>query len=145
MAEEKIYHLNFVGYWRDENKANLPSISGVYLVYRCVYNIEGNTVSLKEIIYIGQSYNIKNEFSSHAKANEFKETLLKGEDLCYSCAFVERADLDIVENALIYAQEPPLNGVLKDNYNHDTASFALTGKCKLMKHIKFRITRGGND
>ena len=133
--------MNFIGYWRDENKAYLPSISGVYLVYRCVHNTERNTVSLKEIIYIGQSYNIKNEFSSHAKADEFKAKLSNGEELCYSCAFVEKADLDIVENALIFAQQPPLNEDLKNNYNHDTASFALTGRCKLMKYNNFRITR----
>ena len=49
----KDYILNFEGYWRDCNKGGLPTYKSVYLVYRCNYNVQNDTVNLIEIIYIG--------------------------------------------------------------------------------------------
>lgn len=55
----KDYILNFEGYWRDCNKGGLPTYKGVYLVYRCNYNVQNDTVNLIEIIYI--VHRIQNE------------------------------------------------------------------------------------
>ena len=54
----KKYNVLFNGYRRDVNKAGLPTYSGIYFVYRCTFNEEKQTVSLKELLYIGQAKNI---------------------------------------------------------------------------------------
>ena len=61
----KEIQLNFEGYWRESNKGGLPSYSGVYLVYRCVYNDKTNRVTLIDIIYIGKSDNVHDRHIKH--------------------------------------------------------------------------------
>lgn len=51
----KKINLDFDGYWREINKNSIPSKSGVYCVYSCVYNSSNKTVSLKKLLYIGES------------------------------------------------------------------------------------------
>ena len=45
----KKYNITFMGYRRDANARTLPSSSGIYMVYRCKYNDDRNTVTLKEL------------------------------------------------------------------------------------------------
>ena len=40
----KKINLDFDGYWREINKNSIPSKSGVYCVYSCVYNSSNKTV-----------------------------------------------------------------------------------------------------
>lgn len=134
----KDYILIFEGYWRDCNKGGLPTYKGVYLVYRCNYNVQNDTVNLIEIIYIGQAENIHDRHISHEKEQIFKSQLQKGEELCFSCAKVEQ-NLDLVENALIFAQKPFLNEKGKNNYAYDEAHFVLSGSCTGMKYTDFTI------
>lgn len=68
----KDYILNFEGYWRDCNKGGLPTYKGVYLVYRCNYNVQNDTVNLIEIIYIGQAENIHDRHIRHEKSKYLK-------------------------------------------------------------------------
>ena len=116
MANETIksYSLIFNGYWREIDKKGIPSKSGIYLVYRCVYNVKSNTVGLKDIIYIGQAENVRERIVNHDRLTDFMSQLQQGEELCYSVAEVSKSDLDVVENALIFAQKPILNDKLKD-------------------------------
>lgn len=135
----KKYNLIFKGYWRDCNQENVLEVSGVYLVYRCVYNADSKTVRLVELMYIGQADNVRMRIANHDKYDLFLSECEANETLCYSVAEVAKSDLNIVENALIYAQKPRLNGTNKDNYNYDAAEFHLEGRCKLMKHLNFKI------
>ena len=137
----KKYNLIFKGYWRDINRAGLPNISGIYLVYKCVYNKKTNTVKLLDLIYIGQAENIHDCISQDEKQNIFLKECKDGETLCYSAAEVEKEDLDIVKNALIFAQQPKLNKIYEDKFNYRAAEFHLEGRCKLMKHLDFTIDR----
>ena len=75
MANQSVkeYSLNFQGYWREVNKGGVPSKSGIYLVYRCLYNPEQNTVGLKEILYIGQAEDARKRIVNHDKLDEFNE------------------------------------------------------------------------
>ena len=91
---KKEYSLNFQGYWREVNKGGIPSKSGIYLVYRCLYNSEQNTVGLKEIIYIGQAEDAHERIATHDKLDEFKTKLQQGEELCYSFAEVDEENLE---------------------------------------------------
>ena len=130
--------LNFEGYWRDSNKKGLPDYAGIYMVYRCQYNATNNAVSLIEIIYIGQSDNIHDRLVEHEKYEAFKSRLLLGEELCFSCAKVDN-DIDIAENALIFAQKPVLNFQGKDSYNYEKAHVIADGACAGLKYMNFTI------
>lgn len=135
----KQYTLQFDGYWREVNKGGAPDCSGVYLIYTCKYNKTSDKVSLSDIIYIGQSKNMKSRIASHSE-EEFKEYIKQGETLCYACAPVDEKDLDLVENALIYAQKPVGNDRLKDSYSYEDVNFTIEGKCSLLKYTSFNIT-----
>lgn len=135
----KEIQLNFEGYWREGNKGGLPSYSGIYLVYRCVYNDKTNRVTLIDIIYIGKSDNIHNRHIKHEKLHLFEGQLQAGEQLCYSCAKVDKQDLDWVEKALIYAQKPILNDTGKEHYGAMPAHIQLDGCCDCMNYNNFNI------
>ena len=47
--------LDFDGYWREANKDSIPRQSGIYCVYTCTYNATEHTVSIKKMLYIGES------------------------------------------------------------------------------------------
>ena len=142
MANElvKAYSLNFNGYWREINKSGIPSKSGIYLVYRCVYNENSNTVGLKEIIYIGQAENVHDRIANHDRLNDFNAQLQRNEELCYAVAVVPSSDLDVVENALIFAQKPILNDSLKDSFNYGAVTVKVDGRCACMKYTDFKIS-----
>lgn len=135
----KKYNITFMGYRRDVNAKTLPSSSGIYMVYRCVYNVDKNTVDLKELFYIGQAFDLNHEINFHARRDEFLAQAKDGEQICYAYARVDKADLDVVENALIFAQKPRLNINLKNSYNHEAAQFQIEGKHALLKHVNYSI------
>lgn len=134
-----IFNINFKGYWRDENKNGIPTTSGIYIVYHCTYIPETDTVRLNNIIYIGQAENLNERIRTHDKRADFIRECRGTENLCYSVAEVSAAELDMVENALIYAQKPSLNERFKDMYRYSQAEFHLEGRCALMKHKDFTI------
>lgn len=135
----KQYNVIFKGYRRDCNKATFPTYSGIYMVYRCTYHSDTEKVSLKEIIYIGQAKNLNERLNNHEKYSDFQNQCKTEEELCYAYAKVDEKDLDVVENAIVFAQKPPLNTDLKDSYNHDSAGFLVEGNCSLLKYTDFKI------
>lgn len=135
----KKYNITFMGYRRDANARTLPSSSGIYMVYRCKYNDDRNTVTIIELFYIGQAFDLNDEINYHARHQEFLAQAKDGEQICYAYARVDKADLDIIENALIFAQKPRLNYDLKDSYHHEAAEFQIEGKCALLKHTNYSI------
>lgn len=134
------YSLNFNGYWREEKRVHIPKISGVYLVYRCVFNKLAKTVTLKELIYIGKAINVNRRIAEHFSNGDFQDELLSGEELCYSVAEVNKADLNLIENALIFAQQPRLNEQGKQSFSYSDSSFNIGGRCALLRHTSFSIT-----
>lgn len=134
----KDYILNFEGYWRNCNRGSLPAYQGIYLVYRCRYNLQNDTVTLIDIIYIGQAENIHDRHIHHEKELLFQSQLHEGEEICISCA-QENHDLDLVENALIFAQKPILNEQGKDGFAYGESHFILRGACSCMKYTDFTI------
>ena len=61
------YNLIFGGYWREVHKGGIPAESGVYCVYVCRFNEEKKTVTLDDLIYIGQAEDAKEEIAQHKK------------------------------------------------------------------------------
>lgn len=133
------YNILFKGYRRDVFREDLPETSGVYSIYRCVYDSTKKTVSLKELLYIGQSINIKQEICNHERRDEFLAEARSGEQICYAYAEVPQRQLDVVENALIFMQKPRLNNNLVDHFNHDDVEMEIEGKTALLKNTHYQI------
>lgn len=134
--------VKFQGYKLDKDVDFMPDESGIYLMYRCVYNKVLDTVSLLELFYIGKATSLHQEVCYHKRREEFLSQAKEGETICYSYAKVNRDQYDIVENALIYMQEPRLNERLIDNYNHQDAEFHFTGKCRMLDICDYKIVGG---
>ncbi len=136
------YKLFIEGYWADQNKNGLPKYSGIYFVYRCVYNPTLNHIDIKELIYIGkteQEKGINSRIANHEKRDQFLRSCHEGETICYACAQLEEDDLAIVENAFVYAEQPPLNDKLKDHFNYGNVMINTTGYNDNLKHSYFCI------
>lgn len=133
------YQINFQGYRREEKTDTLPIYSGIYIVYRAIYNPEDNTVDLKELIYIGKALNLKERITTHNMKPDFDNKLSEGEELCYAYASVAEANLDRIENGLVFSQQPPLNTQYKRSFNYPPTRFIIEGKCALLSHTNFSI------
>lgn len=140
MAEIKTYNITFKGYRLQDDVDSLPEYSGIYMAYRCKYNGDTNKVTLIELVYIGQAENMKLRIMSHKNSKDISLHCGKDETICYSYASVSLYDLDIVENALIFAQKPRLNVKLKDNFTHKAAYFVIEGACDLLKYTNYKIS-----
>ena len=140
MADIKTYNVTFKGYRLENDADGLPEYSGIYIAYRCKYNKDTNKVSLTELVYIGQAENLKKRILSHKSSGDLNSSCLDEETICYSYASVSLNDLNIVGNALIFAQEPSLNTQQKTEYNHEAASFVIEGACGLLKYTNFKIS-----
>ncbi len=128
----KTFDLKFDGYYRDINKASLPSCSGIYCVYTCSYDPSEKMVSLKKLIYIGQAEDINKRLSNHEKYEDWKSYLKSGETLCYNYTSVSINDLDRCENALIYKHQPIENTQCKKEFNYLQTTLNITGRSKFL-------------
>lgn len=123
--------LDFKGYWTEASEEFIPNQSGVYCVYRGRHEPEQRRVVLKELLYIGESSNVRNRIRTHELRSVWKEHLKAGETLCYSFTPI-LYDRNRAEAALINYHKPPENtDYLYDYPFSDTAVF-LTGKTLLL-------------
>lgn len=134
------YDIVFKGYRREEKVSTMPEYSGIYLAYRCAYNKANRTVSLRELIYIGQAQNLRTRLLQHKNDGDLDKELKDGEQICYAYAKVDADKLDIVENALIFAQQPRTNTNLKQSFDHRAAKFIVEGDCALLEYKDFEIS-----
>lgn len=126
------YNVVFDGYWREKNIGGIPSKSGVYCVYECSYNSSSNTVSIKKLIYIGESGNVNDRIKNHDKWDDWRKQLNSGNELCFSFGYVESSYRDRVEAAMIFKHKPPINTEYKNDFPFDTTTLKLTGQTALL-------------
>lgn len=130
---EKIFDQNFSGYWREINISGLSKKPGVYGVYRCLYNEKERTVTLKSLIYIGKADNLNQRISNHEKWKEWRQTLLKEEQICFCYTEVYNGDNERVEAALINNNKPPLNVEYMESFPFDKTTVNCSGDHKFIK------------
>jgi excinuclease UvrABC nuclease subunit len=108
-----------------------PGIYFIYLGY-----ISGETkCTLDRLLYIGESENIYERFSNHAKYEEMLKKLVKSnKHLFLSFAIVKNKDLrETAEKALIYWHKPPWNDKSKDTFEGKSKTkIILSGKTNLL-------------
>jgi hypothetical protein len=124
--------LNFEGYWREENKGGVPAKSGIYLVYVCRHNVSQGTVTLDELIYIGEAGDVNNRIANRKKWPEWRRHVPRGSEICFSFAGVISPDRERAEAALIYYHKPACNDEYVDSFPFDDTTVESTGRCALL-------------
>lgn len=129
----KTIPLEFDGCWREKNKSGIPNASGIYLVYRGVFNKDAKpkpTVTLKQLIYIGESETVRDRIVEEHEGRECWEGKLKtGEELCYGFAPADKANRERAEAAIIFKMKPICNDQGKDSFNYQQTTIKSTGVC----------------
>lgn len=120
--------LIFEGYFTSESA--VPSRSGIYAVYRGTNNTN-NTVTLKELVYVGESSNVRDRLSGHEKKPDWERHLLYGETLIYSFAPIV-ADREQAEAAIINHHKPKENSEYAHSFPFEDTQMNLSGKHKFL-------------
>lgn len=128
---DKKYVLEFQGYYR-RSEYLLPT-AGVYCVYRGIYNVHNDAVSLRQLLYIGQSKNVKERHSNHENLGEWKSKLGVGEELQYTMAALPEQDLERCEAALIYKNKPLCNHSGVDSFSYLPTLLDIKGCVALLQ------------
>lgn len=136
----KTFNLTFDGYWREPNIGGLPAQSGIYCVYRCTHNVAENSVTLREVIYIGEAENILDRIAGHEGWPNWTKRLRAGECLCFSAALISpAADRQQGEAAMIFKHKPVCNVEYVNNFPSDTTTIATQGRNALLEKF-FTVT-----
>ncbi|MBQ2113720.1 MAG: hypothetical protein II195_01345 [Selenomonadales bacterium] len=101
----------FDGYWLERYQSEVSEEGGIYCVYACEPMARDRLVVLRELLYIGESDNVKASIAEHEEVKRWKKRLLAGEELCYSFARVAHDVRGHVGAALIAHHRPPCNEV----------------------------------
>lgn len=136
-----VHKVHIEGFWPAKARTSLPDIPGIYFVFRCVFGPSAKAVEVKELLYIGKAedQSIRERVSNHEKNNLFAAACKTGEDIGYAYAEVDPQNLDLIENALVFAEQPPLNNELKDRFNHGEAFIRTSGYNLEFKHKYFFV------
>lgn len=127
MSGKKIY-LCFDGYWLEDDLGGTPEQSGIYCVYSCTYNQSSNTVSIKRLLYIGESGDVRGRLSNHERLPDWKRALQFGERLCFAAAKVSPIDRERAEAALIFRCQPPLNNEHTRHFIYEDTEIVTSNK-----------------
>jgi hypothetical protein len=139
MAETTI-SIEFDGYWRDETRGRMPSESGVYCVYECTHNAREGTVTIRELIYIGESGDVRERVADHEDYDIWLDRVASGNELCFSFGAVILEDRRRAEAALIFKHKPPENTEYIDTFPFDSTTMSLSGATRKLT-TRFTVNR----
>ena len=140
-------HLDFQGYWLENDIVDISPEPGIYCVYRCSYNSTSDVISPKELIYIGLSTNVRRRLLGHKYTNvmkKWKKIFPANDKLCFSYAYLIRANHSICETALLHSRMPKFNSNRKSPLEmHVNLQLKITGaKLFLPRAILFSTKSG---
>ena len=127
----QIYSLVFEGYRLEPDWGSLPAKSGIYCIYACTYDTQNDTVSLKRVLYIGESSNIQSRVKEDPRARRdiWFQKLNYGEVLCASYAEISPAsDRERAEAAMIFYRQPPCNIQYRNNFPFEKTLVETSGR-----------------
>jgi hypothetical protein len=139
-AESGIFRIEFEGYWQDKNKSGVPPKSGLFCVYECGYNEQKKTVSIKQLIYIGEADNARERIANHEKYDRWLQHIGPGNTLCFSFGAVININRNRCKAAMIYVHKPPANIEQNDFFPFDPTNLYLSGNIALLTQ-NFEVNR----
>lgn len=125
------YRLNFEGYWRESKIQSIPDYSGIYCVYASTFNQKANSVSLRKLLYIGESEKVATRIKNHEKWSAWRKQLQYGEQICFSYAPIITGRVR-VEAAMIYKHKPPVNTEYVNQFPFDRTTISTAGANALL-------------
>lgn len=128
----QLFSIQMIGYYMESDKDKLPAKSGIYCVYNCKYNAATDKVSLNNIIYIGESDDIKSRVANHDKHPAWQRHVKHGEVLCFSFGLIEADNRVRCEAAIIFRHNPPENTEYTNAFPFDQTRISLSGKTDLL-------------
>lgn len=122
--------LEFEGYYLEEDWNEIPESSGVYCIYACTYNRKSDRVSIRDVLYIGESDTMKSRISENPKKRRdvWSRELDSGEVFCASYSVIGDLYRERAEAALIYMHKPKCNKEYKNSFPFDTTIILTTGR-----------------
>lgn len=132
MAEQYL-SLGLLGYWRDVEANLIPEDAGLFLVHRCAYDPQQDSLSVHRLIYVGKSRNVRHRITHHDAKPQWERYLEPGEELCYSISPVSHVYRERCLAALVFANQPPCNEQYRDVFPFDTTRMSLSGKTRVLK------------
>ncbi|WP_286700004.1 GIY-YIG nuclease family protein [Aeromonas sp. 62-46] len=130
MATE--FEIDFEGYKLQFGNDKSTAKSGIYCVYRCVFDSENNKVLLKKLIYIGESKNVNERLANHNRFEDWSKSLKTGEVLCYTFGAVPPEHRERCEAAMIFRHKPEFNSEHTEEFNHKPSTIVLTGRTQFL-------------
>ena len=132
------FDLTFNGYWREPNIAGIPTDAGIFCVYVCTFNPTEKTVALLELIYIGESENVRKSVGEHHLWPTWRaKKTAHDQQICFSFAPVTMEHCERIAAALIHANKPPINSDFKDSFPFGETIVSVTGRAS---HLHPTIT-----
>lgn len=129
----KTYNLVFEGYWRAGKVGGLPAVSGIYCVYAARFQAWSNTVSLRRLLYVGESENVHDRVGGHERWTDWHRRLQSGEELCFSAAAIApESDRQRAEAAVINHHKPPCNTEYVNGFPFDRTEVTTSGASGLL-------------
>lgn len=130
------YTLTFDGYWREPNIGGLPAGSGIYCVYACTHRVWDGTVSIRRLLYIGESGNVKARVAGHERWLDWKAKLMRGEELCFSAALISpELARQRAEAAMIFRHKPPCNAECVHEFPFSETTVWTSGASALLEAL----------
>lgn len=127
------YKIYFNGLWSEEYFAKIPNYSGIYVIYS---GTNCRKVSLKEILYIGQSKFIRNRIAKHEKLSVIRDSLMPGDCLFISTAKVlNKRLLHRIEAKLIFDFAPKHNMQYSDRFEYPETVLIVKDKYGLLSEL----------
>lgn len=124
--------LKFQGYWRDENRSGIPAEAGVYVVYDAVYRPETGTVTLRRVLYIGESSDVSDRIENHDRRPVWLRRVGAGGTLCFAFAPIAMPERLRAEAALINHHKPPVNDEYANSFPFPDTAMELSGTTALI-------------
>lgn len=110
----------------------LPGYSGIFFVYNCRYDLASDTVTLFQILYIGEADNIRTRVATHERFMSWRSFVKEGNELCFSAAFVQPHCRTAVKAVLIFRLKPAANSEYKGFLPFSGVEITLAGKTNLL-------------
>jgi len=129
--DERVFNVKFYGYWRETNIDSIPSKSGVYCVYGCIYKSEKG-VLIHNLIYIGGAIDVKDKIQKHQLKDVWKQHIRNKNHLCFSFGYVDLKNLNRIKVALIFKHKPPANSEFTNKFPFDKTTILLEGEVNLL-------------
>ena len=128
MIMESMHELDFKGYYSVDDWEK-PEKPGIY----CIYRANSDDKPL-ELLYIGESENIKERLSGHEHYDDWEDELLPDENLVFSYAVVDGSakKRQRIEAALIFKHKPVCNTQNVDSFGYETTTIKISGKNALL-------------